>query len=557
MVTGIKRSSALIDSVACCGLIPAMLGAQLGFWRGARVRVSGMGLTATALLVSACGMDPQIDRPTEPFELAEATITQTHAALAAGELSCAELITGYLARINAYDDRGPELNAIINVNSRALDVAADLDTDYETNSETTGPLHCIPVIVKDNFDTADLPTTGGSVTLAESHPIDDAFTVRRLRAAGAIVLAKSNLSELARGGVTASSLGGQTRNPYDLTRTPGGSSGGTGAAIAAGFGILGTGSDTGQSIRSPASAQSLVGLRPTRGLVSRDGVIPNSTTQDEAGPITRSVEDAARMLDVMAGYDSGDPITAFGVTHIPDSYTQALDPGGLEGARIGVMMNLFGTESIHEDVNLVTESAIVQMEEAGATMVRVSIPNFDEIVRDIAVADFEHKSVFNQYLASLGSNAAVESLEEFVSRGEFHPSIRQDLELTVAIEDGMNDPEYRRRLFRRENLRQALMSVIADNDLDALLYPHQRRLVAVIGEEQLERNGVLSNATGFPAITVPGGFSPPTDSAPLGVPIGIELLGPDWSEPTLLRLAFAFEQVSGIRESPAATPPLN
>jgi len=420
-----------------------------------------------------------------------------------------------------------------------------------------GPLHCIPVIVKDNFDTADLPTTGGSVTLAKSYPIDDAFTVQRLRAAGAIVLAKSNLSELARGGMTASSLGGQTKNPYDLTRTPGGSSGGTGAAIAAGFGILGTGSDTGQSIRSPASAQSLVGIRSTRGLVSRDGVIPNSTTQDEVGPITRTVEDAARMLDVMAGYDPADPITAFGVTHIPDSYTQTLDPNGLDGARIGVMMNLFGTETIHEVVNTATESAIAQMEAAGATMLRVNIPNVSEIVRDLSVAQFETKSAFNQYLEDLGPNRAVESLDEFFSRGEFHPSIRQDLRLTVVIADGLNDPEYRRRLFRREDLRQALMRVMADNGLDALLYPHQRRLVAAIGEEQLERNGVLSNATGFPAITIPGGFSPATDSAPLGVPIGIELLGPDWSERTLLRLAFAFEQVSGIRKSPTPTPPLN
>ena len=519
--------------------------------------MSGVLLTAAALLMSACATDDRVDPSAAPFDLTEATITEIHRAFASGDLSCAALIAGYLARIEAYDDRGPELNAIITVNSRAKEVAEDLDMRYGESPESVGPLHCIPVIVKDNFDTADLPTTGGSVTLANSYPIDDAFTVRRLREAGAVVLAKSNLSELARGGVTASSLGGQTRNPYDLGRTPGGSSGGTGAAIAAGFGILGTGSDTGQSIRSPASAQSLVGIRPTRGLVSRDGVIPNSTTQDEVGPITRTVEDAARMLDVMAGYDPADPITALGVPYIPESYTETLDPNGLEGARIGVIMNLFGVETIHEVVNVATESAIAQMEGAGATMVRINIPSFAEIVRDVAVADFEYKDVFRQYLADLGPNRPVETLDEFVTRGEFHPSIRQDLESAVAIADGLNDPEYRRRLFRRENLRQALMRVIADNGLDALLYPHQRRLVVAIGEEQLERNGVLSNATGFPAITIPGGFSPPTDSAPLGVPIGIELLGPDWSEPTLLRLAFAFEQVSAIRESPAPAPPLN
>ncbi len=510
-----------------------------------------------ALFLSACASDPGPTPPTETFDLAEATIAEIESAFLSEEVTCVELISGYLARIEAYDGRGPELNVIITLNPRALDVAADLDAQYAASPDDVGPLHCIPVIVKDNFDTSDLPTTGGSVTFAASYPPDDAFMVRRLRDAGAIVLAKSNLTEMARGGLTASSLGGQTRNPYDLTRTPGGSSGGTGAAIAAGFGVLGTGSDTGQSIRSPASAQSLVGLRSTRGLVSRDGVIPNSVTQDEVGPITRTVEDAARMMDVIAGYDPADPITAFGVSHIPNSYTETLDPDGLNGARIGVVMDVFGTEAVHEAVNAVTEDAIAQMEVAGATLVRIRIPDFANTVSEVAVASFEGKIVFEQYLADLGANAPVRSLTEFVERGEFHETIRADLELTVGIEDGMNDPEYRRRLFRRENLRRALMKVMADNDLDALLYPHQRRLVAAIGEAQLERNGVLSNATGFPALTIPGGFSSPTESAPLGVPVGIELLGPDWSEPTLLRLAFAFEQAPMIRRSPVTTPSIN
>src|SRR5688572_6750371 len=213
------------------------------------------------------------------------------------------------------------------------------------------PLDCIPVILKDNYDTADMPTTGGSITLAESVPLRDAFVVRKLREAGAIILAKANLTELARGGTTVSSLGGQTRNPYDLTRTPGGSSGGTGAAIAASFGVVGTGSDTGQSVRSPASAQSLVGLRPTRGLISRSGIIPASTSQDEAGPITRTVADAARMLDVMAGYDPDDPITAFGAHRIPASYAAFLKPDALKGARIGVLTEFFGRDPVHQEVN--------------------------------------------------------------------------------------------------------------------------------------------------------------------------------------------------------------
>ena len=212
--------------------------------------------------------------------LEEATIRAIHDAFESGTLSCVQVVQHYLRRIQAYDDQGPALNAILTVNTRALDTAREMDRLYAAGGTDGRPLHCVPVIVKDNFDTADMPTTGGSVALAESIPPDDAFVVRRLREAGALVLAKSNLTELARGGTTISSLGGQTRNPYDLSRTPGGSSGGTGAAIAADFGVLGTGSDTGQSIRSPASAQSLVGIRPTRGLVSRDGVIPLSFTQD-------------------------------------------------------------------------------------------------------------------------------------------------------------------------------------------------------------------------------------------------------------------------------------
>lgn len=487
----------------------------------------------------------------------EATVAGIHAALASGAFCCVELITGYLARIDAYDKQGPALNAIIAVDPGALEVAADLDRRYSADPDSMGPLHSIPVIVKDNFDTVDLPTSGGSVTLAESYPPDDAFTVRRLREAGAIVLAKSNLTELALGGLTVSSLGGQTRNPYDLSRTPGGSSGGTGAALAAGFGVLGTGSDTEQSIRSPASAQSLVGLRPTRGLVSRDGVIPNSSTQDAVGPITRTVEDAARMLDVVAGYDPADPITALGVGHIPSSYTETLDPNGLEGARIGVVTDLFGRETIHEEVNAVTEAALARMEAAGATIQRVRVPDFEEILRDLSVVDFEFRSAFDRYLLDLGPDAPVRNLGEFVRGGGFHPAIRQSLASALAVHDGLNHPEYRRRLLRRENLRQTLMRILADDDLDALVYPHQRRLVAAIGEPQLERNGVLSNATGFPAITIPGGFSPPTDSAPLGVPVGIELLGPDWGEPTLLKLAFAFEQTTRVRKPPATTPPLD
>jgi Asp-tRNA(Asn)/Glu-tRNA(Gln) amidotransferase A subunit family amidase len=508
------------------------------------------------LATGSCGPAGPPSAPPGPFVLEEATIAGIHAAFASGALTCRQLVTDYLARIEAYDDDGPALNALLTVNPRAPEIADEMDARYASDRFGVGPLHCVPVVLKDNYDTADLPTTGGSVTLAESIPPDDAFVVGRLRDAGALILAKGNLTELARGGTTVSSLGGQTRNPYDLTRTPGGSSGGTSAAIAANFAMVGTGSDTGQSIRSPASAGSLVGLRPTRGLVSRDGVIPVSTTQDAAGPITRTVEDAARMLDVMAGYDPNDPITAFSLDKIPESYTRSLDPDGLAGARIGVLEDFFGADPVHAEVNAVTEAAIEQMAAAGAIIVRLRIPGIDELTQDLGVSGFEAKVAFNAYLAGLGTRAPVRTLKELIDRGGFHESIREGLEADDRVEDGLNDPEYLRRLGRRQPLRQGIMTAMAEQQLDAILYPHQRRLVAPIGEPQLERNGVLSNGTGFPAITVPGGFSAPTASAPLGVPIGIELLGPEWSEPRLIELAFAFEQATRYRKAPVATPPL-
>jgi amidase len=487
---------------------------------------------------------------TSSFVLEEGTIGSIHAAFASKQLTCVQLVRSYLNRIEMYDDKGPALNAILTVNPKALEIAADLDRLGAAGNRALRPLHCIPVVLKDNYNTADMPTTGGSLTLARSIPLDDAFVVKRLRQAGAIIIGKSNLTELARGGTTVSSLGGQTKNPYDLTRTPGGSSGGTGAAIAANFAVLGTGSDTGQSIRSPASAQSLVGLRPTRGLVSRDGIIPFSTTQDEAGPITRTVEDAARMLDVIAGYDAADPVTAFGLHKIPPSYTTSLSRDGLRGVRIGALMDFFGKDAIHREVNAVVETAIEKLAKAGATLVRFNIVNIDALTRDLDLGAFEFKAAFNNYLARLGPGAPVKSLDDFLARGEFHPSLKSGLEAAQRAVEGLSDPEYKGRLLRRNELRQAVMTAMAENRLDAILYPHQRRLVASIGEEQLERNGVLSNGTGFPALTVPGGFSVPTSSAPIGVPIGIELLGPEWSEPLLFKLAFAFEKAAQIRKPP-------
>jgi amidase len=510
--------------------------------------ITSWGLCALLLVGQALPLarEQQAPTATRSFILEEATIATIHAAFSSGELTCVQLVRAYLDRIGQYDDKGPALNAIIAVHPKALEIAAEMD---RLPAASRRPLHCIPTIVKDNYNTADMPTTGGSVTLARSRPPADAFVVAKLRQAGALILAKSNLTELARGGTTVSSLGGQTRNPYDLTRTPGGSSGGTGAAIAANFAVLGTGSDTGQSIRSPASAQSLVGLRPTRGLISRDGIIPYSTTQDEAGPITRTVADAARMLDAIAGYDPDDPITAFGRDKIRPSYTAFLDRDALRGKRLGALTGFFGDGAVHREVNAAIHGTLEALAAAGATVVRVSIPGLDGLTRDLDLGAYEFKAAFDNYLARLGPAAPVKTLDEFMARGEFHQSLKEGLE--AARRAGTGDAEYKARLLRRLDLRLAVMAAFADNQLDAIVYPHQRRLVASIGEEQLERNGVLSNATGFPALTVPGGFSPPTASAPIGVPVGLELLGPDWSEPVLLAIGYAFEQAAHIRKPPS------
>jgi Asp-tRNA(Asn)/Glu-tRNA(Gln) amidotransferase A subunit family amidase len=489
------------------------------------------------------------------FRLEEATIASVHRALASRALTCVALTKLYLQRIEAYDRQGPALRSILTLNPNALETAAELDRRYAANADAVGPLHGIPAIVKDNVDTCDMPTSGGHVSMKHSVPPADAFTVVRMRAAGALVLAKANLQEFARGGMSRSGLGGQALNPYDLTRTPGGSSGGTGAAIAANFGILGIGSDTGQSIRSPASANSLVGVRPTRGLVSRSGLIPNSLTQDEVGPITRTVTDAARLLDVMAGYDPVDPITAFSAGRIPTSYTHLLDPEALRGARIGVMMNMFGTAERHQEVNRVMEDVIARISTLGAAIVRFELPEYDKLAPIVATSQLEARTAMDNYFATLGASAPIRTFADLVATNK--SAVQKTLERELAVFDGMSSATYKDRTLNRDKLRLAVATKMAAFALDAILYPLQKILVAPItAVDQLERNGTLSHGTGFPAVTFPGGFSTPTASAPIGVPVGAELLGRDYSEAKLLAYAYAYEQAFHTRRPPLSTPPL-
>ena len=492
-----------------------------------------------------------------PFTAVEATVDGIHAAFRDGSLSCTSLVSACLARIAAYDREGPCLQALITVHPQAMEMAAAMDRQLRSGGGDFGPLFGIPVLLKDNFDTFDLPTTAGSVLFRDWQPAADGFAVARMRRAGALVLGKTNLQELARGGISLSSLGGQVRNPYDLTRTPGGSSGGTGAALAASFAVLGTGSDTGQSIRSPASANSLVGVRPTRGLVSRRGVMPNSFTQDEIGPLARTVTDAARLLDVMAGYDPQDPVTALGVGRAPASYAKALDRQALGGARIGIMSNLYGHEQRHAEVNRAMAQAEQGMAALGAVLIRFDLPEYAALAVQSNIERHEAGAALQRYLAQAGDAVPVRSLREIAESHTATPAVQQALEAELAMGDGLHAADYKERLLNRERLRLAVLVRMADLQLDAILYPLQRVLVACTGEtEQPERNGALSHGTGLPAVNFPAGFSEPTATAPLGVPVGAELLGRDFSEARLLSLAYAYEQAWQPRRAPLATPPL-
>ncbi|SPC16396.1 amidase family protein [Cupriavidus taiwanensis] len=491
-----------------------------------------------------------------PFSVVEATVAGAHAAMRDGTLTARQLASRCLDRIAAYDQRGPALRSILQVHPRALEEADRLDAIAARNpSQPLAPLHGMPVLVKDNIECAGMATTAGAECLRGNVSSDDAFVIRRLREAGAVVLAKTNLHELASGGETVSTLGGQTLNPYDLARTPGGSSGGTAAGIAASFGVLGLGTDGVNSIRSPASANNLVGLRPTMGLISRAGLVPCGLTQDTIGPITRTVADAALMLDVIAGHDPADPVTSEGAGHLPASYAASLDRDGLRGARIGVLRSFFGGQDEHRPVNAVMRQALAIVAAQGAGLVDIDDAiSPDELLASTLVHHYEMARDLDAYLSQLAPGVRVRSIQDIIAAGGVHPSVAGTLATAVALSG--QEAEYRERLQRQHALRQWLRDLVARHRLDALVFPHQRRLVVPVGETQAERNGVLASATGFPTIVIPAGFSAPERNAPQGVPVGLEFFGPPFTEPVLLRLAFAAEQALQARRPPRSTPAL-
>ena len=507
-------------------------------------------LTGSLATLSAQQRTPSRPQPppaaVDHFEVHEQSILDLQAAMQSGRVTSRRLVESYLARIQAYDQAGPRLNAIVMINPRAREHADALDRE-RANGKVRGPLHGIPVLVKDNYDTIDMPTSGGALGLATLQPAADAFQVRKLRDAGAVILGKTTMHELAAGITNISSMTGQTRNPYDLFRLPGGSSGGTGAAIGGSFAAAGMGSDTCGSIRIPAANQNLVGLRGTRGLSSRTGIMPLSSTQDIGGPLARTVTDLAIMLDATVGPDPADASTAEFTAKLP-SFRDALTAGGLKGARIGVLRSLFGTAPEDNEVGAIVSKALDGMKAQGAEVMDVVVPGADDLLRDSSLIGDEFKFDLADYLAKQ-PHAPVKSLGEILDRGLHHAALDQTFRLRNQPTERETE-HYRQVMVRRRALRTAVTTTLEDLKLDAVAFPTLRRKPALIGEAQSGTTCMLSAHSGLPAISMPAGFT--TD----GLPVGVELLGGAFADATLVKFAYGWEQATKPRRAPFSTPPL-
>ena len=487
------------------------------------------------------------------FHIDELTIDIIHAGLASGQFSCRELVQMYIDRIETYDQKGPALNAIVRINRKGLERADAIDRQISRDG-ITRRLECVPMIVKDNYDTADMPTTAGSLALAESFPVDDAFQVARIREAGAIVLAKSNMAEYAFTAFeTLSSIRpGHTRNPYDIHRVPAGSSGGTAAAVAANFGAVGLGTDTGNSIRGPSSHTALVGIRSTMGVTSRDGIVPLNLYRDIGGPMARTVKDAVTVFDVIAGYDPSDAVTEAVKDRRPRSYSSLLTKNGLRNVRIGVVRQISDRDTADPAILALFERSLEDMERHGATIIDpVVIPSLDDDERGEVWCN-PFKGQINAYLAGLGPGAPVRNLVEIIESGKFHPSIRGRLESAQEVELSVKEL-CRGAEANAHKLRDEVKAVIVQNELAALVYPswsNPPRLLGDLNTPHGNNSPILSPPTGFPSVTVPMGF--------IGgqLPAGLQFLGKAFSEVTLFKLAYAYEQATRHRRPPSNMPPL-
>jgi amidase len=548
-----ERPSGTIDrrTFLRCGAIG---GSTALMARGVTTAAEGSGPPAST--------SPAVDR----FELDEATIADLQTRMETGTDSAHSIAELYLARIAALDRKGPELRSILETNPHALADAAALDSERKAG-KLRGPLHGIPVLLKDNIDTAGpMMTTAGSLALEGAGASEDAFIVSRLREAGAVILGKTNLSEWANFRSTRSTSGwsgrgGQCRNPYALDRNTSGSSSGTGAAIASSFATVGVGTETDGSIVSPSNNCGLVGVKPTLGLVSRTGIIPIAHSQDTAGPMTRTVRDAAILLTAMAGVDVRDKATAGSAPHAARDYTQSLETDGLKGARIGIpRKKLFGYS---DGADRVGGAAVEIMKQAGATIIDPAdiphIGDFNDPEFDVLL--YEFKADLNAYLAGR-RNASLASISDLIAFNEEHkaremPYFAQEILEKAQKKGPLTDPKYLRalRTCRRLTRTLGIDAVMTRHRLDAIVCPTSgpATLIDLVNGDY--GNGGSSSApavAGYPHITVPGGFV-------FGLPVGISFIGRPWSEPTLFKLAYAFEQATKHRKRPtfAATAPLD
>lgn len=494
------------------------------------------------------------------FQFVEATIDDIHDALKSGNMTCRDIVSGYIDRIN-YFDEDTKLNAITVINRGALSKADAIDARLK-NGAALGDLYCAPILVKDNYDTHDLPTTGGSIALKDSFPPDDAFMVEKLREADAIVIAKTNMAEWAFSPrKTKSSSYGTTANAYDLSRVPAGSSGGTASGTAASFGVAGMGSDTGNSIRGPSSHLALFGIRSTMGLTSRDGVIPLIGDRDIAGPMTRTVRDGAKLFNVVAGYDPKDPMTALGKGKSKKDYTAYLDKNALKGKRIGVLRSLVFTEDADPAITALFIQAVEDMKSAGAIIVDPFEINNFSMHREANNSCSRFRYDMYVYLKSLGPEAPIKDVMEVLESGQFSPDIKGGLEyfgdgpLDVHPNDRMPPcmefPNHEgRNAFKRD-----VEASMDKHNIDVVIYPSWTNPPATLARADEDYKGdnsqIIAPATGLPAVSVPMGFTHGN------LPAGLQILGRDYSEDVLFAVSYSYEQNTMHRKPPRRFPEID
>ncbi|MBI3790149.1 MAG: amidase [Gemmatimonadetes bacterium] len=513
-------------------------------------------IAAWSLVAALIASRPANAQRATAFRVEETTIARVHGAMRSKQLTCHGLVSAYLDRIAAYDKRGPAINALVTINPKALAIADSLDRRFATEG-LTGPLHCIPVIVKDNFETRDLPTTAGSLALAGWIPPQDATMVARIKAAGAIVLAKSNMAEWAFTPfeTVSSILPGYTKNPYALDRVTAGSSGGTAAAVAANEGEVGLGTDTGNSIRGPSAHNNLVGIRSTMGLTSRAGVVPLFISQDIAGPMARTVADAVAVFNVVVGSDPADPVTVTADQHREKDYSAFVVPGGLKGARIGVLRQAYENPGLDSEVVNVFGRALDAMKRAGAVIVDpAGIDSLQALMRTTGGGCNPFKHDLEAYFAARAPNAPVHTIDEILKSGKFHPTVRGNLQGAAAfLANPDTAPGCVSYEAARARLRVAVLALMDSLRLDAMVYPtwsNPPRLIGDLNTPAGDNSQIFSPRTGFPAITVPMGYTRGT------LPAGLSFFGRPWSEGKLITLAYGFEQATHHRVPPASAPVL-